>query len=93
MALHPDFLPSDAQKAECIVLGARMDAAIKDLPEWRADRLIFLRNAMRRHVRTGDGKLLARWMVSYRLSIESELRSAAYWLASSEMAPAMQVAA
>lgn len=93
MALHPDFLPTDAQKAECIVLGARMDSAIKDLPGWRAERMISLRNAMRRHLRTGDGKLLARWMVSYRLAIESELTSAAYWAASSEMAPVERVAA
>lgn len=93
MSLHPDFLLSDAQKAECIVLGARMDAAIKDLPEWRAKRLLSLRKSMARHVRNGDGRLLARWMVSYRLAIESELTSAAYWIASSEMAPAMQVAA
>lgn len=93
MQLHPDFLLSDAQKAECIVLGARMDSAIKQLPAWRADRLISLRKSMARQVSAGDGKLLARWMVSYRLAIESELISAAHWVASSEMAPVEQVAA
>lgn len=93
MALHPDFLPTDAQKAECIVLGARMDSAIKALPTWRSDRLISLRKSMARQVNAGDGNLLARWMVSYRLAIESELTSAAYWVVSSEMAPVRELAA
>lgn len=85
MALHPNFHPTEDQRAECAILMGRINTAMHGLPEWRSDRLRRFRGSIRNHLR-GDGKLLARWLNDYRAAIESELTSAGYWQRSSIMA-------